>query len=258
MSGCKNIFFFLCITFFSNYSYAAYFKPTHFNPINIGDMNKYWDAKRAVEKQRVHFWEEIKTFLKNSDHQIRAYMSVMNDLFRIVINEKTPENSQFFSIFQNNAGGVAVEYDNRPVFFAYVLLEDMILSSELFKKLENPYFNFQADTFGAYVKDIFPGLLNKLLGFCEIMIFLKNIDAILVDKKLDNKKIDINILDKANREQKWLTVFDHQLGIAKESESLKSVKTFWTRLNTNSWTTVVYSLIEDFCVNSPFFKYLEK
>jgi hypothetical protein len=252
----KKIFLFSSLIFLSNsYSHAAYF-----TPINIGDMNKYQDSRQVATQQRAHFWGEIKSSFSKNPHLIRAYMSIMNDLFRIVVKETIIEMSPVIKIFQNQLNGVFVEYKNPQTFFAYVLLEDMVLSSELFRNIENPHFKFKLDTFGASVKNIVCGSPNQLLVFCEIMIFLKNLDVILLDKNTESKKIDPNVLDKANKANKankFLTDYDYALGIPKESAPLESIKNFWTQSNPNSWATTVYSLIEYFCVNSSKFRELQ-
>ena len=100
--------------------------------------------------------------------------------------------------------------------------------------------------------------IHRILSFCEIIIFIKNLNAILLEKNLESKKIEKDgLLNEANIEKRWLTSYNHELGLAKESVLLENIKCFWKNLDTTLWSSATYELMKDFCLNSSIFVELQ-
>lgn len=270
MINYKKNFLFLAFAVLSNsYSHAAYQNPSKINDFEY--LKKAESMGQELVDRQNNFWNELKYFFKWDkfcQHKIRGYLSIIEFLFDRVQGRSF--NKEGMSYGWNDTDAVVKTFEKHfpqdQDFHAFILLRDMIcVDGELFKNLENINFHFQNGfrLFWGPVQFIFNKRqdIHRLYSFCEIIIFLKNLDILyqkstesfFKNDKIDNEKeIFVKFVGGKFKD----IVYE---GEYKNCLLLSDLKNFWGRAEFGcSWSYVVYKIIENFCLNSQRFRELEK
>lgn len=273
MSSCKKFFFAFYVFFlFVSYSHAAYQ-----NPYKIDDYEFLKKAETMgqilIDKQN-DFWTELKYFFKWEKfchHKIKGYLSLIEFFFDRIQNKALNKEGMAYGWKDLDAVDKVFEkhFPQDQSFYAFIILRDMILSSALFKNLENPNFKFQNGFrhFWEPVQDLFrkDPSINRLWFFEETMVLTKNVENLLLINQegyfKDTGK-DILKLSKDDRaaykkqENEWFK--NHMRNRSCESGVAGKLIDLWPKVLDDIFlTSIFYNLIENFCLSSDFFKYLE-
>lgn len=271
MISFKKGFFFLCLSIlFSSFSYAAYQ-----NPWKIDDceaLKKAEAAGQALIGKQAAFWTELKYFFKWEKfchHKIKGYLSLIEFLFDKIQDRSFNEKGMAYGWKDINKVAKTFEkhFPQDQAFHAFIILRNMILSSALFRNLENINFQFQ-NGFGMFWGPVQITLnkrqdIHRIYSFCEIIIFLKNLDILYekAPKSLSNSKKEQFDAEK----ELFVRYVGGKFkdvgyeGEYKNCSLLNDLKNFWNIAEFGyQWSIVVYKLIENFCLNSQIFKELEK
>lgn len=274
MISYKKGFFFLCLfLLFSSYSHAAYK-----NSWKIDDcetLKKTEAAGQALIDKQAAFWTELKYFFKWEKfchHKIKGYLSIIEFLFDKI--QDRPFSKEGMSHGWKDIDAVTKTFEKHfpqdQAFHAFIILRNMILSSALFRNLENINFQFQ-NGFGMFWGPVQIAFnkrqdIHRLCSFCEIIIFLKSLERFLSKNAGPKSTIKEQIAAEKALFVEYVggeieLVGEEKVvykGIYKDCLLLNDLKVIWLNLDFGLWSSAVYKLIENFCLNSQIFKELEK
>lgn len=193
--------------------------------------------------------KELNVLCPDSDE--KEWERAVQCIFIKVFDDVLSKFDKVYSFFKRMQKGELISAEefkfiiNLSRCYAYGLLEDTIVLSEIFKDIQKGGLINGKKLFLLPVQEIIYSTpsIHKVLAVCEVLIFIKNLYKYLEEKVLEGEEVEMYKKYVAEKSQKSIIM---QIVSGKWPQSFGN----------KSCLDVIYNLIENFCKNSKYYDFV--